>query len=144
MKLLLTFAVKSDKEIRASDWKSTDLILFGTAETNELIARFADKLPLRLNAGAADYGLVFVAPNEGHYLVVNSGLPWWTSAETAKRGQLSFLPPAAILNTFQDYILFKGDLSNVVAEGRFDRKWNVPSAAAHNIAASGAAQVRTR
>jgi pimeloyl-ACP methyl ester carboxylesterase len=143
LKLLLTFPVKSDKEIRASDLRNANLILFGTAETNDLIARFADKLPLRLNAGAADYGLIFVVPNDGHYLMVNSGLPWWTSAEPAKRGQLSFLPPAAILNTFQDYILFKGDLSNVIAEGRFDREWNVPSTAAHNISATGAAQVRT-
>jgi pimeloyl-ACP methyl ester carboxylesterase len=144
LKLLLTFPVKSDKEVRASDLKSANLILFGTAETNDLIARFAEKLPLRLNAGAADYGLIFVAPNDGHYLVVNSGLPWWTGAESAKRGQLSFLPPATMLNTLQDYILFKGELDNVVAEGRFDREWNVPAAAARNIAASGAAQVGSR
>ncbi len=144
MKLLLTFPVKSDKEMRADAPKGTTLVLFGTSETNDSIARISDKLPLRLNPGAADYGLIFVAPLDGNYVVVNSGLPWWTNAETVKRGQLSFLPPVAILNTLQDYVLFKGGLDNIVAEGRFDREWRVPAVDAAKIAATGAAEVRSR
>jgi fermentation-respiration switch protein FrsA (DUF1100 family) len=144
MKLLLTFPVRSDAEVLWKELKRTTLVLFGTAETNDLIARFADRLPIRLNPGAADYGLMFVAPVEGEYVVVSSGLPWWTNAESVKRGQLGFLPPVAILNTFPDYILFKGGLDNIVAEGRFDNEWYVPAADGAKIRATGATEVKSR
>ena len=42
-------------------------------------ARLAPNLPLALSRDAADYGLLFVAPAGKHYVLVNSGLPWWTS-----------------------------------------------------------------
>ena len=58
----------------------------GPRETNALIARFAPQLPLALNAGAADYGLLFIAPAGKHYALVSSGLPWWTGADDARRG----------------------------------------------------------
>jgi pimeloyl-ACP methyl ester carboxylesterase len=144
MRLLLTFPVKSDKDVRFDTAERRTLVLLGTSETNELIARVSGKLPLRLNPGAADYGLIFVAPADGNYVVVNSGLPWWTNAEPVKRGQLAFLPPVSILNTFPDYVLFKGGLDNIVAEGRFDREWRVPAAEAAKIMATGAAEVRSR
>ena len=141
MKLLLTFPVRSDKD---PVLKATTLVLFGTTETNDLIARVSDRLPLRLNPGAADYGLIFVAPVDGNYVVVNSGLPWWTNAESVRRGQLPFLPPVAILNTFPDYVLFKGGLDNIVAEGNFDRDWRVPAVDAAKITATGAVEVRAQ
>jgi pimeloyl-ACP methyl ester carboxylesterase len=144
MKLLLTFPVTSDKDVRFDITQRRTLVLFGTTETNDLIARASGKLPLNLNPGAADYGLIFVAPVDGNYVVVNSGLPWWTNAESVKRGQLAFLPPVSILNTFPDYVLFKGGLDNIVAEGRFDREWRVPAADAAKILATGAAEVRSR
>jgi pimeloyl-ACP methyl ester carboxylesterase len=144
MKLLLTFPVKSDKDVRLDAAEHRTLVLFGTSETNDLIARVSGKLPLRLNPGAADYGLIFVAPVYGNYVVVNSGLPWWTNSESVKRGQLAFLPPVSIINTFPDYVLFKGGLDNIVAEGRFDRDWRVPAADAARIMATGAAEVRSR
>jgi poly(3-hydroxybutyrate) depolymerase len=144
MKLLLTLPVRSDKDVRFDTAERRTLVLFGTSETNDLVTRASTKLPLRLNPGAADYGLIFVAPVDGNYVVVNSGLPWWTNAESVKRGQLAFLPPVSILNTFPDYVLFKGGLDNIVAEGRFDREWLVPAADAAKIMATGAAEVRSR
>jgi pimeloyl-ACP methyl ester carboxylesterase len=143
MKLLLSFPIKSDKDVGVGA-NGTTLVLFGTSETNDAIARISDRLPLRLYPGAADYGLIFVAPVDGSYVVVNSGLPWWTNAESVKRGQLGFLPPVAILNTFPDYVLFKGGLDNIVAEGHFDRDWHVPAADAARITATGAAEVRSQ
>jgi dienelactone hydrolase len=136
---LYSFAVKSDAQVNAQDLEDCNLVLFGTEETNSVIARFADRLPLVLNPGAADYGLVFVAPVGRHYVVVNSGLPWWTGADQAGRPDThGGMPlPYRVLETFGDFILFKGSLANVIAEGRFDRHWKLPAAAAAKMRAAG-------
>lgn len=98
---------------------------------------------MALNPGAADYGLLFIAPIGRHYAVVSSGLPWWTGAAEVNRGGDRFAPePSRLLSTFGDYILFKGSLANVVAEGRFDSNWKVPSEAAAKIRATGTVTIR--
>jgi hypothetical protein len=143
LRLLLSHRVAADRELKDADLKSANLVLFGSKETNSLIEKFADRLPLQLNPGAADYGLIFVAPVDGKYVVVNSGLPWWTGIEQAQRSGLRFIrSPYAALMTFGDYILFKGSLANVVAEGRFDNDWKLPQAEREKIEASGAVTVR--
>lgn len=136
--------VKADVEVTAEDIASANLILFGTAATNATIARLAPLLPLALSPGAADYGLVFVAAVEGRYVVVNSGLPWWTGAAEAVRGGDEFQPmPLRVAGTFGDFVLFRGSLEHVVAEGHFDRWWRVPKDAAVRMAASGTVTFRT-
>ena len=137
-KLSLSLPVKPDSAVTAADIDSADLVLFGTAETNSVIARFAGQMPLALSSAAADYGLLFIAPLGKHYALVSSGLPWWAGAEEADRGGYSLAPQQfRLLSTFGDYILFKGSLANVVAEGRFDQSWKVPVDAAPKIRASG-------
>ncbi|HLK66664.1 MAG TPA: prolyl oligopeptidase family serine peptidase [Bryobacteraceae bacterium] len=134
--LSLSLPVKSDGEVTAADIDSADLILFGTSETNSLIARFARSLPLSLSSAAPDYGLLFIAHDGKHYILVNSGLPWWTGAEETDRSAKSPAPEQfRLLSSFGDYILFKGSLKNVVAEGRFDRNWKVPAEAAARLSA---------
>jgi predicted esterase len=142
--LALNLPVKADTAITAADLDSADLVLFGTTETNTLIGRFANRLPLSLKPSAADYGLLFIAPLGKHYALVSSGLPWWTGAEEARPAVgISFAPPQfRLLQTFGDYILFKGSLSDVVAEGRFDRNWKLPPEAAAKIAAAGTVTIR--
>ena len=143
-RLALRLPVKADTAVTAADLDSADVVLFGNSETNALIARFAPRLPLALNAGAADYGLLFIAPIGKHYALVSSGLPWWTGAEEARPlVGVSFAPPRfRLLQTFGDYILFKGSLANVVAEGRFNRDWKLPAEAAARMAATGTVTVR--
>lgn len=138
-KLALHLPVKADTAVTPADLDASDVVLFGTAESNALIARFAARWPISLNPGAADYGLLFIVPLDKHYALVSSGLPWWTGAEEARPTLgLSFAPPQfRLLQTFGDYILFKGSLANVVAEGRFDRNWKVPPDAAAKMAATG-------
>jgi hypothetical protein len=76
-------------------------------------------------------------------VLVNSGLPWWTDAEEAGRTLGRFQPrPLAELESFGDYILFKGSLAHVVAEGRFDRNWKLPPSDAAKMAATGAVAAR--
>lgn len=142
-RLSLSFRVKADKEVTPKDLAEANLVLFGTRETNGLVARFASGFPVALNAGAADYGLVFVAPAGDRYAVVNSGLPFWTGAEQAKRGgSRSAASVFRVLMSFGDYILFKGSLENVVAEGFFDSRWRLPADAAAKIEAAGAVVIQ--
>ncbi len=137
------FRALADSEVKQADLADSDAIFFGTAQTNSLIARFAGQFPLALNPGAADYGLLFIAPAGRHYAVVSSGLPWWTGAAEANRGGDRFAPePYRLLSTFGDYILFKGSLANVVAEGRFDANWKVPAEAAAKMRATGTLTIR--
>ncbi len=141
-RLSLAFPVKADSAVTDADIDSSNLILFGNADTNSLIRRFAAHLPLSLNPGAADYGLLFIAPLGKHYVLVSSGLPWWTGADEARRGGDPLLPPRyRLLSTFGDYLLFKGSLANVVAEGRFDRNWKVPPDASAKLLAPGTVTV---
>jgi len=143
LKLLLTLPVSSDKDVTAAEMSSSNLVLFGTKETNQLIERFAGKFPLELNPGAADYGLMFVVPVGEKYAAVNSGLPFWTGSEGAKRPGLGFIESRSeLLDSFGDYILFKGSLANVVAEGRFDRNWKLLPGVSAKMSETGTVSIR--
>lgn len=142
-KLLLSLRTVADKDVRSSDLENANLVLFGTKETNALIARYAGHLPMALNPSAADYGLLFIYPAGGRYVLVNSGLPWWTGADQIKRTSLPFGPAQyRMLQTFADYILFKGSLENVIAEGFFTPEWRLPSEAVQKMRATGAVEVQ--
>jgi len=135
--------VVADTMVSAADLEEADLVVFGSAETNSVLARFGARLPLALSSAAADWGLVFVAPLGKHYVVVSSGLPWWTGTEEVRRGGDAHAPPMyRLLTTFGDYVLFKGSLGNVVAEGRFDPNWRVPAEAAAKMIVTGTVAVR--
>jgi hypothetical protein len=141
--LTLTVAVKADTALTDQDLATADLVLFGTPRTNAIIARLAPALPIELNPGAADYGLLFLAPSgAGHVALVSSGLPWWSGADARPGGWPFAPPPLRLLSTFADYLLFKGSLANVVAEGRFDRDWKLPPEAREKLAAAGTVTVR--
>ena len=142
-RLLLSFRVLADTDAKDSDLASANVVLFGTKETNSLVARYAARLPFALNPGAADYGFVYVYPVDGRYIVLSSGLPWWTRIDQVRRSGLP-LNGAVIgaLMNFGDYVVFKGGLDNVIAEGRFDRDWKLSSAARTALAATGAFEIR--
>jgi hypothetical protein len=46
------------------------------------------------------------------------------------------------LGTFGDYVLFRGSVTQVVAEGRFDGNWKVPADVAARMTATGTVTVR--
>jgi hypothetical protein len=135
--------VKADSEVTQQEIENNNLVLFGNAAGNSLIARLAPQLPLALQAGAADYGLLFVAPVGGHYVLVNSGLPWWTGVDPSSRGGDPVAPPQfRLLSTLGDFVLFRGSLAHVVSEGRFDRNWKLPAGAAAAMTATGTVAIR--
>jgi pimeloyl-ACP methyl ester carboxylesterase len=136
--------VISDQEVRQSDYENSNLILFGTRETNSIIEKFADKLPVHLNADAKDFGLVYIFPLNNHYVVVNSGLPWWTPAKQAPgQGGISFMTSKPeTLRKFQDFILFRETSDNIITQGRFDNNWDLPAEAVEAMRNAGVVQIR--
>jgi hypothetical protein len=150
VRLLFYPRVVADRDVRPSDLESSNLILFGTKETNTLIEKFSDRLPFHLDpAGAAGYGLVYVYPVDGHYVVISSGLPWWTPPPAAPaptapapRRFLFLGGTAQAFTGFKDFILFKDSAATAIADGRFDNDWRIPEADAEKLRASGAVIVK--
>lgn len=141
-RLLLSFRVISDRELRPADFDAGTVVLFGTRETNSVIADLAPRLPIALNAGAADYGLVYVYPNGKNYVVINSGLPFWTGVDFIRGLEPRYLPPAfLLLAKMRDYVLFRGSMEHVIVNGRFDRYWKMPAEDAEKLQTSGAVAV---
>lgn len=114
----VSFPVRADDELTDYDLVTANIVLFGTKETNSVIARFARQLPLALNSSAADYGLIYIYPVGDRYVVVNSGVNWWAGAGKN-------LPPQRMLAGLGDYALYKGSLDNLITSGRFDREWKL-------------------
>ncbi|MCF0057339.1 alpha/beta hydrolase-fold protein [Dyadobacter sp. CY356] len=127
--------VLSDKEVRASDFETCNLILFGTKETNVVINKYADKLPVHLNAATKDYGLLYVFPVDKHYVAISSGLPWWTGV--VDQG-FPFVPAThRNLSEFKDILFFKDSSKNIITEGYFTQEWKLPDAVLTPLTKSG-------
>jgi pimeloyl-ACP methyl ester carboxylesterase len=136
--------VVSDKEVRQSDYVTSNLILFGTKETNAIIENFSDKLPIHLNADADAYGLVYIFPMNRHYILVNSGLPWWTPPKQVPgQGGLTFMGSRIeVLKNFGDFILFRESPDNAISEGTFDENWKLGADDAASLSSSGVITLR--
>ncbi len=136
--------VVSDKEVRQSDYVTSNLILFGTRETNAIIDHFSDKLPIHLKPDAEDYGLVYIFPMNRHYILINSGLPWWTPPTAAPgQGGLTFMGSRIeVLKNFGDFILFRDSPDNPVSRGTFDANWKLRSDDAASLSSSGVITLR--
>jgi acetyl esterase/lipase len=103
--------MKADKDVSAEDRKNHNLILFGTRESNSILAEIADKLPLELLPNGyrigqkrvdverpEEIGLQFCYPSPfdaRRMVVVQSGLFWG-----------EHLPPNHKLDLLPDYIVF--------------------------------------
>lgn len=131
--------VVADREVRPSDYVRSNLILFGTRETNSVIEHFADKLPMHLDPKAENYGLVYIFPMNRHYILVNSGLPWWTppKGRSAQAGFAFSGTNVEILKKYQDFILFRETPDDIIIQGCFDNNWKLPADAAEALKADG-------
>ena len=160
-RLLLGMRAIPDVQVRPSDLQTSDLILFGTKETNNVIAKFADQLPLHLNPGSAGYGLVYLYPVNGRYFLIGSGTPWFPLTDPVPqsgggrgapgaagfvRPDISlgidfFAPAQRSLTKWGDFVLYKDSPANIVAQGRFDSNWKLSTADAEKLAATGVVTV---
>ena len=135
--------VVADRDVRPSDYVRSNLILFGTRETNSVIEHFADKLPMHLDPKAENYGLVYIFPMNRHYILVNSGLPWWTppKGQTARTGYAFSGTIVEILKMYQDFVLFRETPDDIITRGCFDNNWKLPADAAEALKADGAVKL---
>ena len=130
--------VISDQQVRQSDLETSNLILFGTKETNSIIAKYADRLPVQLDPDAKDYGLVYIYPMNDHYILINSGMPWWTPPSTQTQGGFNFsVSVVDALSNYKDFILFKNTPDNIISEGYFDENWELPGEALSKMKSTG-------
>ncbi|MDX8338949.1 alpha/beta hydrolase-fold protein [Draconibacterium sp. IB214405] len=129
----------ADNAVRQSDYETSNLVLFGTAETNSIIKKYEDRLPVQLNEDGDGYGLVYIYPMNGHYVLINSGLPWWTPKAAAEgQGGFSLSPgKGGALDGLPDFILFKGTPDNVISSGYFDNNWEIPETEKSKLKSSG-------
>ncbi len=136
--------VVADRDVRPDDYVKSNLILFGTRETNSVIAKFAADLPMHLEKGGDEYGLVYIYPMNRRYLLINSGLPWWTppAGEGAEAGYRFGGAKVEALKKMGDFLLFRKTPDKVVAGGTFDSNWKLPSDAVKAIEAAGVVSVR--
>jgi poly(3-hydroxybutyrate) depolymerase len=127
--------VVADKEVRESDYAEANLILFGTKESNAVISKYADKLPVHLNVSANNYGLLYVFPVADRYVTVSSGLPWWTGAEDQG---FPFVPAThRSLPEFKDLLFFKDSYKNILTDGYFTQDWKLPESVVNPLNSSG-------
>jgi predicted esterase len=120
--------VVADKDLRPFDMESSHLILFGTKQTNSIISKYSDQLPLALNTMTAEKGLAYIYPVQNKYVLISSGLAWWDAPNIMAGGaQISRLSSPMTINSLRslgDYLIF--DKTTILVSGRFDNHWQLP------------------
>ncbi len=125
--------------MRPSDLESSNLILFGTKETNALIAKHADQLPVHLKKTDSGHGLFYVFPVDGHYVAVSSGLPWWAGM---KDEGFPFVPVMhRKLSEFKDIVFFKDSSATLLIDNYFSENWKLDDDTKRKLSASGAVDI---
>lgn len=123
--------VRLDSEITPQDIESANLVLFGTPQTNAVLAKVADKLPLgigdhsykvgeRTFAGP-DLGLVLCYPNplnQKHYVLVYAGEAWGQKLSVNHKHDL--LPDFEIFTTKS---FGRDDTNDALCAGFFGMDW---------------------
>jgi len=121
--------VKDDTQVTDADIAAHNLVLFGDPRSNKLLARIADKLPIRWDAysvkigdksfPAATHAPVFIFPNPlnpKRYVVVNSGFTFAAAGLGSNAQQTPKLPDYAVLNVAD---------GSVALAGFFDEQWRL-------------------
>ncbi|HEY2951540.1 MAG TPA: prolyl oligopeptidase family serine peptidase [Verrucomicrobiae bacterium] len=129
--------VKDDTDINGNDIAFSNLILWGDPQSNKLLAKIADKLPLRWDGeklrlgqktfSASSHVPVMIFPNPldpKHYIVLNSGFTFAAAGAGSNAGQTPKLPDFAILDL--DAPPAARLTTGVVAAGFFDERWQLP------------------
>jgi hypothetical protein len=128
--------VKDDTQITDADIAANNLILWGDPQSNKVLARIADKLPIRwtrdsLTLGnrrfpAASHALVMIYPNPLNpvkYVVLNSGFTFRESAYSTNSLQIAMLPDYAVVDiTTPPDSQWPG---KIAAAGFFGEKWEL-------------------
>jgi poly(3-hydroxybutyrate) depolymerase len=139
-KLELWLRAVADKDVRSSDWASSDMILLGNAKTNSVITGLTKELPMQLAPDVNGWNLTYVWPHEEHYVVISSGADIKTQGQPAMLYFLPATPFPSVLFGLQDFVLFHN--RQKVVEGRFTQRWKIPKRDAEKLKASGVVSLR--
>ena len=103
--------VKDDSAVTDADIASKNLVLWGDPSSNKILARIADKLPIRWNSSSISVGsrrfasgtnvpvLIYPNPlNPSRYVVINSGFTFRESAYGTNSLQVPELPDYAVID----------------------------------------------
>jgi hypothetical protein len=115
--------VREDKDITDGDIAGSNLILWGDPGSNRILARIADKLPMRWPAAAGQAAiLIYPNPlNPKKYVVLNSGFTFREADYLSNARQTPKLPDWAIVDTSGPADgRFPG---KIVQAGFFDENW---------------------
>jgi pimeloyl-ACP methyl ester carboxylesterase len=138
--------MKDDVAVTAEDIRNANLVLWGDPASNSILAKIADKLPIRwakdgsVKVGAKTYPagtsvpvLIYPNPlNPARYVVVNSGLTWREAHGLTNAQQTPKLPDWAIIDitTPPD----KRVPGRVVDADFFDESWRLRPPSPHTAA----------
>jgi hypothetical protein len=128
--------VKDDTAVTDADIASSNLILWGDPQSNKVLARIADKLPVRWAADAIELGarrfpsatnapiMIYPNPlNPKKYVVINSGFTFRESANNSNSWQVAELPDYAVVDlTSPPDKRWPG---RIAAAGFFGEKWEL-------------------
>ena len=127
--------VKLDTEVTDADITTANLVLWGDPQSNKVLARVIDKLPLKWTAQsvtanqaypAASHTLIAIYPNPLNpkkYVVLNSGFTFREYDYLNNARQIPKLPDYAVVDTTTPPdARFPG---KIAAAGFFDEKWQL-------------------
>ena len=131
--------IKADTDVTAEDMRTKNLILWGDASSNTIIAKLADRLPIQTRDGkimvgqqsfdAANHAPILIHPNPespSRYVVLNSGFTFREFAHLNNARQIPKLPDWAIVNLdTPPNPLWPG---KIVAADFFDEAWQLKPA----------------
>ncbi|MGH7169666.1 MAG: hypothetical protein ACRELG_05235, partial [Gemmataceae bacterium] len=129
--------VKDDTAVTSADIAEHNLILWGDPSSNKILAKIADKLPLRWDRRQVKLGketfsadhhvalLVYPNPlNPKRYVVLNSGFTFREYDYLNNARQVPKLPDFAVIDV--DTPPSSRLPGKVVTAGFFDEEWKVP------------------
>jgi pimeloyl-ACP methyl ester carboxylesterase len=128
--------VKDDTAVTDADIAANNIVLWGDPQSNKVLARIADKLPIRWTADAITLGsrtfpsatsapvLIYPNPlNPKKYIVINSGITFREYAQPNNSLQVAYLPDYAVIDlTTPPDPRWPG---KVAAAGFFGDKWEL-------------------
>ncbi len=128
--------VKKDSEISADDIASSNLILWGDPQSNQLLAKILSRLPLGWDAKNISVGKqqfssehhapIYIFPNPlnpNRYVVLNSGFTFREYDNLSNARQVPKLPDYAIVDL--DEPISQKAPGKIVDAGFFDEKWEL-------------------
>jgi dienelactone hydrolase len=128
--------VKDDLAITDEDIASSNLILWGDPSSNKVLAKIADKLPIRWDARGVTLGsqtyaanqhvpiLIYPNPlNPRRYVVINSGFTFREADHLTNARQTPKLPDYAVVDI--SVLPSPRSVGRVVAAGFFGERWEL-------------------